>query len=177
LTQLEEVLEQDPLNVPFRAISGLILAFAELHEPAQVEARAAANIDSDHWLPHFAISVSHVLRGAFSEAREPAERSVRAAPWNPQPLGLFVGILARLRGTFPVNDLLLRLAEMPPTGLFLYHSLCANTAAALDCYAKMIDQHEPAALWYASTSFLKPLRSSPRWPALAKIMNLPGEAH
>jgi hypothetical protein len=53
--------------------------------------------------------------------------------------------------------------------------LCSDIDAAADYYAKMIEHRDPAATFSAAASFLKPLRSSPRWPALAKMMNLPPE--
>jgi len=30
-------------------------------------------------------------------------------------------------------------------------------------------------MWFGASDFLRPLRSSPRWPALVKMMNLPPE--
>jgi hypothetical protein len=56
----------------------------------------------------------------------------------------------------------------------LYHLLCEETDAAADWYAKMIELREPFAIVFASAPIVKVLRESPRWPALAKMMNLPG---
>jgi hypothetical protein len=39
----------------------------------------------------------------------------------------------------------------------------------------MIERRDPEATHLAFARFLQPLRSSPRWPALAKMMNLPVE--
>ena len=71
----------------------------------------------------------------------------------------------------------MKLSEMGPApervGLLLYHVLCSGNDAAVDWYAAMVEDRDPfAAVW----SIMKPLRSSPRWPALAKMMNLPAEA-
>jgi hypothetical protein len=62
---------------------------------------------------------------------------------------------------------------MARVGLFLYYLLFSKNDTTADWLAQMIEDRdaiEPA--W----SRLKPIRSSPRWPELAKMMNLPPEA-
>ena len=177
LGQFEKALEQDPLNVFIRGAFALVLSFREMHDRALAEAQKAVEIDESHWLPYFAISFSNVLRGELAEARNAAERSVQAVPWHFQPIGLLAGILARLGNKERADELVLKLREMGPArervGLLLYHVLCSGNDAAADWYAAMVEDRDPfAAVW----SIMKPLRSSPRWPALAKMMNLPAEA-
>jgi hypothetical protein len=58
-------------------------------------------------------------------------------------------------------------------GLLLYHLFFSDNDTTADWFAKMIEDRDPLA---AVFSCLKPIRSSPRWPALAKMMNLPAEA-
>ena len=177
LEQFEKALEQDPLNVFIRGAFALVLSFREMHDRALAEAQKALEIDESHWLPYFAISFSNVLRGELAEARNAAERSVQAVPWHFQPIGLLAGILARLGNKERADELVLKLRQMGPArervGLLLYHVLCSGNDAAADWYAAMVEDRDPfAAVW----SIMKPLRSSPRWPALAKMMNLPAEA-
>jgi len=63
-----------------------------------------------------------------------------------------------------------------PSGLFMYHLVCSEIDAAVDSFANAIAQGEVQPLmWFGATDFLRPLRSSPRWPALVKRMNLPPE--
>jgi len=63
-----------------------------------------------------------------------------------------------------------------PGGLFIYHVVRSEMEAAADSFAKAIAQGEVQHLmWLGASDFLRPLRSSPRWPALAKMMNLPSE--
>jgi hypothetical protein len=45
--------------------------------------------------------------------------------------------------------------------------------AAAESYGRMLDERDPFALVYAMSDTTKPLRSHPRWPALAAKMNLP----
>jgi len=46
----------------------------------------------------------------------------------------------------------------------------------VDWFEKMIDQRDNIAVFMPRLPYAKALRASPRWPALAKRMNLPAEA-
>jgi hypothetical protein len=72
------------------------------------------------------------------------------------------------------QELLARLPGMMPSGMVRYHLVSSEIDAALDWYEKGIEQRHPFAVLWASAAFLQPLRASPRWPKLAKMMNLPG---
>jgi hypothetical protein len=65
---------------------------------------------------------------------------------------------------------------MIPIGMMLYHVVCSEIAAAIEWYERGIEQRQPLVAQLASAGFLKPLRASPRWSKLAKMMNLPGAA-
>ena len=121
MEQCEKALEQDPLKVFVRLAFALVLGIAEMHERAVAEAQAALEIDANSWGANFAIALTYVLRGELTEAREAAERSVRAAPWHPQPVGILAGILARLGNMTRADELLTKLKDMAPVGLLLYH--------------------------------------------------------
>ena len=56
----------------------------------------------------------------------------------------------------------------------MYHLVCSEIDAAIDWYERDIELRQPGAAHLASAGFFKPLRASPRWPKLAKMMNLPG---
>jgi len=59
------------------------------------------------------------------------------------------------------------------SGMMFYHLLRSEFDAAVDWYEQGIEQHAPFVVVWATHSFAKPLRANPRWPALAKMMNLP----
>jgi len=70
-------------------------------------------------------------------------------------------------------ELLVRLPKMVAAGMVRYHLCGSEIDAAFDWYEKGIEQRQQFAALWASSAQLKPLRSSPRWPKLAKMMNLP----
>jgi serine/threonine-protein kinase len=171
LDQVERAVEQDPLNVLFRGMFSLILC-SESPDRAAVEARKAMEIDERHWLPYYAMSLNHLRRGELQEARHFAERAAAAARWMPLPAGLLAGLLRRVGEKIDADAVLSNLQS--PSGMFIYHVLCSEMDAAADSLAKAIAQGEVQPLmWFGASDFLRPLRSTLRWPALARMMNLP----
>ena len=174
LDHLEGAVEQDPLNVLFRGMFSLILGSVS-PDRAAVEARKAMEIDERHWLPYYAMSLNHFRLGELQRAGELAARSAAAARWMPVPAGLSAGLLRRLGENDDADALLSKLQS--PSGMFIYHVVCSEMDAAADSLAKAIAQGEVQPLmWFGASDFLRPLRSSLRWPALARMMNLPPEA-
>jgi TolB-like protein/Tfp pilus assembly protein PilF len=175
ITQFERDLEQDPLSVASRAFLARTLLAAGLYDRALAEAQTCLEIDENHWLPLSVMSLICVQLGHIEEALQAAEKCVRAVPWRSSVVGLLGGILAQFGEADRLDGLVAKLREMAPIGFFWYHLLRSEIDAAADYYAKMIEQRDPEATHLAAGRFLQPLRSSPRWPALAKMMNLSPE--
>jgi TolB-like protein/Tfp pilus assembly protein PilF len=170
IEQTERALEPDPLNVLTRGFLALTLTAGDMHDRALAEAQKGVEMDPSDWFPQFWMSLSYALQGELVAARTAAERSIRAAPWNAQPLGLLAGILAQMGERERADKLVNRLRDMPRVGLLFYHLLFSGNDTTADWFAKMVEDRDPNA---PVLSCLKPLRTNPRWPALAKIMNLP----
>jgi len=173
MREIGTAIEQDPLNVTARNILSATLRAAGFYDRSVAEARKAVEIDEHHWAPHFYVSLGLACQGMFAEAREPAERAFKAASWHPQVLGLLAGIFARLGQKERADELLAKIPEAGPGGRVLYHLLCAEIDGTADWYEKAIELRDPFAVVWSAVEFAKPLRSSPRWARLAKMMNLP----
>ena len=63
-----------------------------------------------------------------------------------------------------------------PNGLALFYVVCGDIDNAADSVAKAIEQGDPDMMVIPNLAVFRGLRSSPRWPALAKLMNLPETA-
>ena len=172
--EIEAALAQDPLNVVPRILLLASLNAAGLYDRAIVEARKAIQMNEHQWAYHGSLGVAHASKGEFAEARVPIERAFELAPWHPNPIGSMAGILARLGEEERASQLVAKLPETAAAGWMLYHLSCSNIDAALDWYEKAIDMRFPFAPSWAGVAAYKPLRASPRWPAIAKKMNLPG---
>jgi tetratricopeptide (TPR) repeat protein len=165
---------RDPLNVLLRGAQAYTLLCAEMYEPAIAEARKALEIGDRHFFPHHVIALGYLLQGDAAEAREPAEEAFRIAPWNAAIAGSLAGVLAQTGEKDRAEKLVATLRAMLPEGMMMYHLLCSEIDAALDWFERDIELRQPSATLVASAGFFRPLRASPRWPKLAKMMNLPG---
>jgi tetratricopeptide (TPR) repeat protein len=171
--ELEKAVEQDPLNAAFRAGLSGALYLAGLYDRALAEAQKALELDEHYWPAHYLIGITYAVQGMFSEALGPTERAYRLAPWNPRVLGLLAGILVRMGEKERAAELLDKLKGMAALGMVTYHMLSSQIDAAADWLEKAIEQREIHVSNYAHAASAKPLRESPRWPKLAKMMNLP----
>jgi tetratricopeptide (TPR) repeat protein len=119
------------------------------------------------------IAQSYFLQGKLAEAREAAEEGFHAGPWEPSVAGLLAGLLVEIGEKERAEKLISTIRETAPVGMVFYHLIRSEIDAAIDCYERAIERREPVAVMNASAGFLKPLRASPRWHKLAKMMNLP----
>jgi tetratricopeptide (TPR) repeat protein len=177
LQESEKAIAQDPLNMAYRGWHLHILLSAEMYERTIVEAQNELEFDERHIAAHSQIALAHFFQGKLAEAREWAEEAFRRTG-NALAVGLLAGLAKQggekeraeklettLRGMGP--------PEMITLGMTIYHVVCSEIDAAIDWYEDAIEQRQPFAAGWASAGFFRPLRASPRWPKLARIMNLP----
>jgi len=169
IEEMERVLEQDPLNVLSRSLFAMSLNGVGMYERATVEAQKALEIDGRAWPAQFQLAQSYALRGMLAEAKQWAEAAYRPEYWNGTAAGLLAGIYT-LTGDKERAEAML--GELQSPGRVVYHTLCSELDAAADWYKKAIERRE-AAILTTSMGIAKPLRESPYWPELAKLMNLP----
>jgi tetratricopeptide (TPR) repeat protein len=178
LQALQRVLEGDPLNATLRGTLSCFLTWAEMPDDAAVEARAILEIDERNWFAHFALSQSQLLRGELADALHSAEQAHRFAPWNGWVMGYLAGLLAGSGARERADVLLAQLQDGPlkdraaAIGMVLYHMVRSDVDAAADWCQKAIERREVLLTSFVRHPSLKALRASPRWPALATMMNL-----
>jgi TolB-like protein len=173
--QMQRAVEQDPLNVTWRAILAHTLSTTEMYDRALEELRKALELDESHWLPNFILAETYLELGNLPEAAAAAEKAYRAYPRHSMTWGIFAAVLARLGEKDRAAALVREGGESPNPiwGRVLYHLFCSEIDQAARWYERMIQQREPFAVIFASDSVLKPLRISGHWPKLARLMNLP----
>ena len=71
------------------------------------------------------------------------------------------------------KKLLITLRGMSTPAMIIYHVVCSEIDTATDWYEHAIEQRQAFAAEWASAGFFRPPRSTPRWPKLARMMNLP----
>jgi tetratricopeptide (TPR) repeat protein len=177
--ELERALEGDPLNVGIRIawINGLHAAGQD--DRAIAEADKILETDKTRFGVYLALARVHSFRGQFPEALAAAEKAYQLASWNVRATALFAGILIQSGDQGRAAQLVAKLkaqsgdAYGTPMALTVFHAMCGETDEAADWFEKAIEQRDPAVVGYLRTPLMKVLRSSPRWPGLAKLMNLP----
>jgi tetratricopeptide (TPR) repeat protein len=130
-------------------------------------------IDENFVMGYYVQASDCVAQGLYTEAHALAEKAYSIDPRGTQTwLGLVAGIRSRVGA--PHEELLRRL-ESQWLGLAAYHLVRDEMELALDCVEKAIAQRDPTLTLFVSSLFRKNLRQNPRWPTLARMMNLPGE--
>jgi TolB-like protein/Tfp pilus assembly protein PilF len=177
LTEVEHAIKEDPLAAVVRARFALCLVAAGREAEAVAQLHQVLELD-EKLMPALAfVSIQHALAGRFQEALAFAERAYSIAPWSPNALGLLAGVLERMGDTGRAQKLLEKLspgqAYGAPRGFATFHLICDEVDRAADWTEKAIDQRDPLMLIFLQLPLAKALRSSARWPALAKMINLP----
>jgi tetratricopeptide (TPR) repeat protein len=175
---LENIVESDPLNPRSRSALGNHLTMAGAYDRAIGELRKALEIDENAWFAHAALVRCYVLKGMLPEALRSAETAHRLAPWNAIAVGQFAALLVRTGDRDRGEALIGQLMGSPGAGgmtigMIYHHLMCGETEAAVGWFEKAIEERDPALIPCLPHPLMKPLHSSPRWPALARMMSLP----
>lgn len=171
--ELAQAIAKDPLNFVLRGVRAGTFFFAGMYERAIGEAREAMEVGDRSHFPLVTIAECCFYQSRFEEARQAAEEAFRVAPWDAVTTGFLARLLMDAGEKDRAAELLARLPKMMPSGMVKYHLCGSEIDAALDWYEKAIEERRSFAAQWASAAHLKPLRSSPRWPKLARMMNLP----
>jgi serine/threonine protein kinase/Tfp pilus assembly protein PilF len=169
-------LKEDPLNLVARSERALCLFMADRPADAEDELRHILELDESFWFPYFSLSQFHAVEGRFDEGLRWAEQAYHAAPWFLPAVGVLAALLKRVGDSDRAEILALKLRPddgyVDPIGPAIYHLLSGDLDATADWTEKAIDQRHPAVFFFLHVT-AKALRSSPRWRALARMINLP----
>jgi eukaryotic-like serine/threonine-protein kinase len=172
---IKRALQEDPLNLIFRMHWGTYLIAAGRDADAVTQFLEALDIDPDFLLAHAWVSVAYSSQGLWSDAHRHAERMYALAP-APITAGALAGTFVRIGERSQAEALLKTLERGAAPGaamaLALFHVGCGDADEALAWLEKAIERGERMAM--LPLLFRRLCSSSPRWPAVAKMLNLPG---
>jgi len=178
--EYERALQEDPLNTTYRVLLTTCLRAAGREEDAITAFNEVLELDENSWLALTGLASIHFSRGMLAQAVAFAERAYSLAPWSPGVLGLLAGLLVRTGDTSRAEGLLQKLrpgqAFGTPYGFACFHLICGEIDAAGDWIEKAIGQRHLMAISVLRSPLCKDLRSSSRWPALMRMMNLPEDS-
>ena len=167
-------LQEDPLNLLYRHHFAVGLRHAGRPEDAEAELRKVLEIDESFPLALGTLGAVCAQQGRFEEALTLTEKAYALTPWANPIVGQLAALLVRAGATSRADALIETLgrgkAYGAPAGLAVFHALCGEFDRAAEWTGRAIEERYPPLV-----ATLGPLlRSSPGWPALAKLMNLPG---
>jgi serine/threonine-protein kinase len=169
-------LEADPLNVTVRVTRAVCLRAAGEAAEADAELRRVMEIDPSFWFPYFILGVHSALAGRIEEAVRLSDDAYRMAPWFAPIIGLRAALLERGGGSATAPELVRRLEHadtgVDPIGPAIYHLVRGDLEATADWTARAIEQRQAGVFFFLS-EHASALRATARWPALARLMNLP----
>jgi tetratricopeptide (TPR) repeat protein len=174
--QMQHAVEEDPLYPMWRTYFAVSLWLTGRDQEAFREMNETIALDENFPIAYAFLAQYHCVRGAFGEALPFAAKAHSLAPHVPTYVGILAGLLVRTGDGARAQEILAKLG--PPTtwgaprALAFFHQILGETDRAADCFEQAIEQRDGVSLPAAMPLF-KPLRESPRWPKLAKMMNLP----
>ena len=98
------------------------------------------------------------------------------SPWSPHAAGLLAGVLHRTGEVRRAEALLEKIGPghvKSAHARALFYLVCGDIDNAADSVEKSIEERDPDIMVLLNVAVSRPLRSSLRWPALARLMNLP----
>jgi serine/threonine-protein kinase len=171
VSEMERMLHEDPLHMLCRSqLSGCLHAIGRRADASR-HLRQVLEIDENFWVANFYRAIAGALDGLLPEARVAAERAYSLMPRD-MNAGLLAGILSRDGDSTRAESLLVHLQDSEtygvPMGWFAYYLARLDFDRAATWIEKAVEQHDQR-----SAYGLPYLRSTPRWPALAKKLNWP----
>jgi len=170
---MARALQEDPLNLLYRHILARGLRYAGRLEDAEAELRKVLEIDENFPLAVGTLGAVRAQQGRFEEALALTEKACASMPWENSINGQLAALLVRAGATGRADALVEKLRSSPEcgasAGLAVFHAMGGEFDRAAEWTEKAIEERYPPLV-----SAVGPLlRHSPRWAALAKLMNLP----
>ncbi|MEO8025928.1 MAG: protein kinase [Bryobacteraceae bacterium] len=176
--QLERAVDVDPLNAAMRIALINGLHAAGMDESALRKAIEEISQDPNKWNVHLVLARIYAGKNMLPEALAAAESAYALAPWNVRVASLFAGLLAQAGDRGRADELLDKILAKgedsygTPMALALFHAMTGDVDQAADWFEKAIEQCDPSVVGYLRIPLMKSLVTSPRWPAIARKLNL-----
>jgi serine/threonine-protein kinase len=185
LSRFEEALQtrsgaiaQDPLNPLWRGRQALAFEYAGRYQEATAEAQKTLDLDGTNATALAAMALGWIGQVKPAKAREYVEellRSTQRLQFSANR-SLAASILARTGEKDRAEQIIAAIGSKDPMAMAFYCVPCSDLDSAIDWYEEGIRQRQPLAVLWACRADFGALRAHPRWPKLARMMNLPAEA-
>lgn len=171
--ELHRLTREDPLNLWLRILLAGCLQAAGRDDDAVRQYHQLFELDESYWFAYGALSALHASHGRLTEALACAEKAYALAPRSPLAIAWLAGVVRRTGDVSRAEGLLEKLDPGHVFFFALFYLLSGDIDNAADSVEKAIEQRNPNIVLVLNLAISRPLRASPRWPALARLMNLP----
>jgi hypothetical protein len=176
VARVKRLVEDDPLDIWYRNYLALALYAAGRDEDAIAETHHVLELNENFPPALGFLCGYHASRGELAEALRFGQTSYALAP-EPGTAGMLAGVMACTGDKARAEELLQKLGPPEtygvPRAFANYYLIQGEPEKAADWWEKMIDQRDNTVAVAPHVPLGRALLSSPRWPALAKRMNLP----
>jgi serine/threonine-protein kinase len=175
IAEMRLAVEKDPLTIIWRGVLMANLVLARRYQEAVDEGLKTLDISDTEIHPHLALAEAYLGLGRIEEATASAERAHHNLPSHSMASGFLAACLVRQQDHQRAAKLIATMGDSPTPlwGRAWYHLLCSEIDHAAYWFERMIVARDMFAVVYASSHYMAPLRSSPHWPRLSRMMNLP----
>jgi serine/threonine-protein kinase len=178
LEQVEQALRTDPLNLLPRMARGMFLLASD-DSAGEQELLAVLEMDETAWIPVLWLVLYYRRQGRTAEAVAFGGKVVSLAHTNSAIAGIAAGLLSHTdpdHAATLFNTLGSGEEYGAPNGLYSYHMVRGEMDLAAAWLEKAIQQRDTRAPWILPRLYGRQFISTPHWPRLARLMNLPESA-
>ena len=179
-TAMRRALDRDPLNLILRVQRAICLDAAGDEEEADAELRQVLELNDQCGPAAEWLAVHRAFRGKWAEAARYADQAFRMGRQRIRFTGLLAGSVYHAGDTERAQRLMATLAGGEaygaPVELMVFNLLQSRIDEAAVWAEKAIEQRDGYLLVLLSTLVGAALRSSPHWPRLARLLNLPASS-
>ena len=173
----EHAVEEDPLDVWAHMNLHAYLQAAGREEAALEQLKKVVELDPNQVVALVSMVMIYAAKGDIAEALKIARRAYAIGPWFPDTVGLLAALL-RCNGEEEESQSIAKeLSSAEGFGAArahaLFHLTCGDIDQGADWVEKALQQRDSSMRFYLGFVICKKLRSSHRWPKIAKMVNLP----
>ena len=176
----QRAIEEDPLEVWPRMNLHAFLQAAGRDTEALEQLKKVVELDENQVVALVSMAMIHADKGDLAQSLVIARRAYGVGLWFPDTIGVLAALLRRNGEVAESQSLAKTLGSGEALGdsraRALFHLLCGELDEGADWVEKAIEQRDPSMMYYLRFVVCKGLRASPRWPKIARMINLPAGA-
>jgi TolB-like protein/Tfp pilus assembly protein PilF len=173
----QRAIEEDPLEVWPRMNLHAYLQAAGRDAEALEQLKKVLELDQNQVVALVSMAMLLADRGDLAEAIKTARRALAVGPWLPETVGVLAALLRRNGEEAESNSLARELGSGQAPGdaraHAVFHLLCGDIEQGAGWAEKAVEQRDASMMYYFRFVVSKGLRASPRWPKIARMINLP----